>query len=163
MVNQCNLIKTPNEETVNAIMARLDGARWEVASVQVRESRRRPAAPFTTSTLQQEASRKLRFNVRRTMQIAQELYEGVDLGSEGATGLITYMRTDSTNVAAVAQERAREAIKTYFDASLLPEKPPTYARRAKGAQEAHEAIRPTDPMRHPDQIKQYLSAPQYRL
>lgn len=153
----------PDGETVDAIVSRLDGATWEVAEVHVRETKRRPAAPFTTSTLQQEASRKLRFNVRRTMQIAQELYEGVDLGPEGATGLITYMRTDSTNVAAGAQERAREAIKAHFSADLVPDKPPVYTRRSKGAQEAHEAIRPTDPMRHPNQIKQYLSGPQFRL
>jgi DNA topoisomerase-1 len=153
----------PNGDVVERIIKRLDGAAWEVASVRVREARRRPAAPFTTSTLQQEASRKLRSNVRRTMQIAQELYEGVDLGPEGATGLITYMRTDSTNVASVAQERAREAIRAHFSADLLPEKPPTYARRSKGAQEAHEAIRPTDPMRHPDQVKRHLSNAQYRL
>lgn len=153
----------PNGELVEEIVTRLDSAGWEVAEVQVRESKRRPAAPFTTSTLQQEASRKLRFNVRRTMQIAQELYEGVDVGSEGATGLITYMRTDSTNVATVAQERAREAIKEHFSADLLPDKPPVYTRRSKGAQEAHEAIRPTDPMRHPDHIKKDLSSAQYRL
>lgn len=153
----------PNSEIVERILARLDGAGWEVANVQVRESKRRPAAPFTTSTLQQEASRKLRFNVRRTMQVAQELYEGVDLGSEGATGLITYMRTDSTNVSTVAQERAREAIKEHFRADLLPDKPPVYTRRSKGAQEAHEAIRPTDPMRHPDRVKAHLSNPQFRL
>ncbi len=153
----------PNGSIVEEIVSRLDGAGWEVADVQVRESRRRPAAPFTTSTLQQEASRKLRFNVRRTMQIAQELYEGVDVGSEGTTGLITYMRTDSTNVAAVAQQRAREAIEAHFRTELLPNKPPVYARRSKGAQEAHEAIRPTDPMRHPDVLKKHLSGPQLRL
>ena len=153
----------PNGQIVDDIVSRLDGAGWEVAEVRVRESKRRPAAPFTTSTLQQEASRKLRFNVRRTMQLAQQLYEGVDLGSEGATGLITYMRTDSTNVAAVAQDRAREAIKTHFGEDLLPAKPPVYARRSKGAQEAHEAIRPTDPMRHPDQVKKHLNAAQHRL
>ena len=153
----------PNGEIVDEIVSNLDGASWEVAEVRVRESKRRPAAPFTTSTLQQEASRKLRFNVRRTMQLAQQLYEGVDLGSEGATGLITYMRTDSTNVAAVAQERAREAIKTHFGADLLPAKSPVYSRRSKGAQEAHEAVRPTDPMRHPDQVKKHLNASQHRL
>ena len=153
----------PNGETVDEILSRIDGAGWEVAEVRTRESRRRPAAPFTTSTLQQEASRKLRFNVRRTMQIAQELYEGIDIGTEGTTGLITYMRTDSTNVAAVAQERAREAIKAHFNAEFLPDKPPAYRKRSKGAQEAHEAIRPTDPMRHPDQLKGSLSNPQLRL
>lgn len=153
----------PNEETMQQILSRIDGANYEVAEVKTRESTRRPAAPFTTSTLQQEASRKLRFPVRRTMQIAQELYEGIDLGDDGATGLITYMRTDSTNVSSAAQERAREAIMKHYGAELVPDKAPRYTRKSKGAQEAHEAIRPTDPMRHPDQMKPYLSGPQLRL
>jgi len=153
----------PDQDTTNQVLAGLDGAEYVVADVQTKETQRRPSPPFTTSTLQQEASRKLKFGVRRTMQIAQELYEGVDLGAEGAQGLITYMRTDSTNVASIAQQMAREAITAKFGAEFLPERPPVYTRRAKGAQEAHEAIRPTDPRRTPEMVKGYLSGPQLRL
>ena len=102
------------EEQTNAVVRDLDGATYRVASVTKRESQRRPSAPFTTSTLQQEASRKLGYNVRRTMQLAQELYEGIDLGADGTQGLITYMRTDSTNVSAVAQQAARAVISVKF-------------------------------------------------
>ncbi len=153
----------PDQSTTDAVMAGLDGAEYIVAAVQTKETQRRPSPPFTTSTLQQEASRKLKYPVRRTMQIAQELYEGVDLGPEGTQGLITYMRTDSTNVAAVAQQMAREAITTKFGAEFVPERPPVYTRRSKGAQEAHEAIRPTDPRRTPEMVKGKLSGPQFRL
>ncbi len=152
-----------DEATTMAIVDALDGAEFQVAGVTVKEVQRRPAAPFTTSTLQQEASRKLHFQVRRTMQIAQELYEGVEIGSSGTQGLITYMRTDSTNVSAVAQERAREVIAEKFGPEYVPEKPPVYTRKAKGAQEAHEAIRPVDPARDPESVRPYLSMPQYRL
>jgi DNA topoisomerase I len=153
----------PDAWTTDEVVKGLDGAEYVVADVQTKETQRRPAAPFTTSTLQQEASRKLNFAVRRTMQLAQELYEGVDLGSDGTQGLITYMRTDSTNVAASAQSQARNAIARFFGDQFVPERPPVYTRRAKGAQEAHEAIRPTDPMRHPDSVKPFLSAQQFRL
>jgi DNA topoisomerase I len=153
----------PNEAATMAIVRDLDGAEFQVAKVETKETQRRPAAPFITSTLQQEASRKLRLAVRRTMQIAQELYEGVDIGSEGTTGLITYMRTDSTNVASSAQARAREVIKQRYGPEYLPDKPPIYTRKAKGAQEAHEAIRPTDPARDPESVRPYLSRPQYSL
>ncbi|HUG17104.1 MAG TPA: type I DNA topoisomerase [Thermomicrobiales bacterium] len=153
----------PDAATTDAIVRGLSGAEYSVADVQVKETQRRPAAPFTTSTLQQEASRKLSLAVRRTMQIAQELYEGVDLGPDGTQGLITYMRTDSTNVAASAQAQAKDAIARFFGGEFVPERPPVYTRRSKGAQEAHEAIRPTDPARHPDTVKQYLSQPQLRL
>lgn len=153
----------PNQAVVDEILKRLDGAKYVVADVKTKETQRRPAAPFTTSTLQQEASRKLRYAVRRTMQLAQELYEGVDLGKEGSQGLITYMRTDSTNISQVAQRSAREVIEKTYGKEFLPEKPPVYTKRSKGAQEAHEAIRPTDPSRHPDQVKPFLSGPQLRL
>src|SRR6185437_5278961 len=139
-----------DEAQTMTLVNALDGAEFQVAEVRTKETQRRPAAPFTTSTLQQEASRKLRFPVRRTMQIAQELYEGVDLGSAGSQGLITYMRTDSTNIASSAQYRAREVITQRHGAEYLPERPPVYSRRSKGAQEAHEAIRPTDPARSPE-------------
>ncbi|HET7093696.1 MAG TPA: type I DNA topoisomerase, partial [Thermomicrobiales bacterium] len=141
------------EEETLAVQRGLDGAAYRVASVAKRETQRRPSAPFTTSTLQQEASRKLGYQVRRTMQIAQELYEGVDLGPAGTQGLITYMRTDSTNIASSAQHAARDVIAEQFGADYVPERPPVYARKAKGAQEAHEAIRPTSPHRTPDSVK----------
>jgi DNA topoisomerase-1 len=153
----------PNEEATNAVLRGLEGAEYVVADVQTKETQRRPAAPFTTSTLQQEASRKLRFAVRRTMQIAQELYEGVDLGADGTQGLITYMRTDSTNIAGVAQQQARGVIASVYGPEYVPERPPVYTRKSKGAQEAHEAIRPADPSRTPDMVKRYLSQPQFRL
>ncbi|MCC6793298.1 MAG: type I DNA topoisomerase [Thermomicrobiales bacterium] len=152
-----------NVEQANAIVERLNGAAYQVATVAKRESQRRPSAPFTTSTLQQEASRKLNFPVRRTMQIAQELYEGVDLGAEGTQGLITYMRTDSTNIAASAQQAARAVISVKFGPEYVPEKSPVYARKSKGAQEAHEAIRPTSPQRDPQSVKSFLTPQQFRL
>lgn len=153
----------PNEETTRDIQQKLEGAAYVVSQVRTRETKRRPAAPFTTSTLQQEASRKLNYPVRRTMQLAQQLYEGIDLGADGSQGLITYMRTDSTNVSVQAQGHAREAITQHYGAEYLPEKPPVYRRKSKGAQEAHEAIRPADPRRHPDSLKSVLSGPQLRL
>ena len=146
-----------------AVVERLKDAGYQVVNVAKRESQRRPSAPFITSTLQQEASRKLNFPVRRTMQIAQELYEGIDLGPEGTQGLITYMRTDSTNVAASAQEAALATIVSKFGPAFVPDKPPVYTRKSKGAQEAHEAIRPTAPGRDPASIKGFLSAQQFRL
>jgi DNA topoisomerase I len=152
-----------NESSTMGIVRDLDGAEYSVTEVHTKETQRRPAPPFTTSTLQQEASRKLRMGAGRTMSIAQELYQGVDLGSEGATGLITYMRTDSTNIASVAQRRAREVLEHRFGKEYLPEKPPVYTRKAKGAQEAHEAIRPTDPAHTPEKVRPFLSQPQYRL
>jgi DNA topoisomerase-1 len=147
----------------DAVLAGLSGASYRVQTVTRREVQRRPQPPFTTSTLQQEASRKLGYPVRRTMQIAQELYEGVDLGSEGTQGLITYMRTDSTNVAASAQQAARAVISVRFGPDYVPDKPPVYARKSKGAQEAHEAIRPTAPGRDPASVRQFLSPQQFRV
>ncbi len=145
------------------IVQGLDGAAYRVGTVTRKETQRRPSAPFTTSTLQQEASRKLGYAVRRTMQIAQDLYEGVDLGADGTQGLITYMRTDSTNVAGSAQQAARAVISVRFGPEYVPEKPPFYAKKSKGAQEAHEAIRPTSPQRDPASVKPFLSAPQFKL
>lgn len=153
----------PNEETAQAVARELEAARYWVVSVKERQKQRRPAPPFTTSTLQQEAGRKLRFPVSLTMQLAQQLYEGVELGPEGSVGLITYMRTDSTQVAASAQERAREVIAARWGTDFLPERPPVYAKKAKGAQEAHEAIRPTDPARDPESVRPYLTPRQYQL
>ncbi len=145
------------------IVQGLEGAAYRVDAVTQKEAQRRPAAPFITSTLQQEASRKLGYPVRRTMQVAQELYEGVDLGPEGTQGLITYMRTDSTNVAGSAQQAARAVISVRFGPDYVPDRPPVYTKKSKGAQEAHEAIRPTSPRRDPASVKPYLSAPQFRL
>ncbi|HKG25470.1 MAG TPA: type I DNA topoisomerase, partial [Thermomicrobiales bacterium] len=150
-------------EETQAVVDGLNGAVYRVGSVTKRETQRRPQAPFTTSTLQQEASRKLNFPVRRTMQIAQELYEGVDLGPEGLQGLITYMRTDSTNVAATAQQAARAVISVKFGPDYVPPRPPVYAKKSKGAQEAHEAIRPTSPQRDPESVRRFLSPQQFRL
>ncbi|MDW8058824.1 MAG: type I DNA topoisomerase [Thermomicrobium sp.] len=153
----------PDEAVARAVARELEASRYWVASVKERQKQRRPAPPFTTSTLQQEAGRKLRFPVSLTMQIAQQLYEGVELGPEGSIGLITYMRTDSTHVAASAQERARQVIAARWGADFLPERPPVYAKKAKGAQEAHEAIRPTDPARDPESVRPYLTPRQYQL
>ncbi len=141
----------------------LENATYTVARVDKRERRRNPSPPFTTSTMQQEASRRLGFTARRTMGVAQGLYEGVDIGPEGTVGLITYMRTDSTNVAEVAQREAREFIGGKYGQHFMPPQPPVYKTRAKGAQEAHEAIRPTSVFRTPEAMKPYLERDQFRL
>ncbi len=151
-----------SEEAVRPHIKALSDARWQVGDVNLGTRTRRPAAPFTTSTLQQEASRRLSFGTTRTMKIAQELYEGVNVG-EGDTGLITYMRTDSVNVAGIAQEQAREFIQETFGSDYLPDKPPVYKTRSKTAQEAHEAIRPTSVERTPASLKSHLSKDQFRL
>ncbi|HYD04294.1 MAG TPA: DNA topoisomerase, partial [Reyranella sp.] len=127
------------------------------------ERRKRPPAPFTTSTLQQEAAKRIGFSSKRTMAVAQGLYEGVELGDEGAVGLITYMRTDSTRVAASAVQQAREYIGATFPKPYLPEQPNFYGAAGPAAQDAHEAIRPTDVNRTPDAIKRYLKAEQLKL
>lgn len=150
-------------EEAHNIVAQLDGASWKISAIQRRQTRRRPQAPFTTSTIQQEASRKLGYSVRRTMQIAQELYEGVDLGTEGTQGLITYMRTDSVNISTQVQYETRDVIAEKFGADYVPEKLNVYKTRARGAQEAHEAIRPSNPARDPQSVKSFLSAPQFKL
>ena len=156
-------IEISDGDRAHEIVADLDGAEYAVASVRKRETRRRPSAPFITSTMQQEASRKLRFTARRTMQVAQQLYEGISIGSEGEVGLITYMRTDSTNVASAALKEANDYIKDKFGDEFAPSAPRTYTRRVKGAQEAHEAIRPTSIQRAPQNIRQYLNGEQFRL
>lgn len=152
----------PNQETVDEILADLKDARYIIRTVKKGERRRHPSPPFTTSTLQQEASRKLRFSARKTMSVAQQLYEGLSLGSEGTVGLITYMRTDSTQIAQSAQQEAQRLIDQKFGRNYRPERPPTYGSR-KGAQEAHEAIRPTSVRREPDRVRAYLSPDQYKL
>lgn len=153
----------PNEETVKPILVDMETAAYTITKVKRGERRRKPSAPFTTSTLQQEASRKLGFTAKRTMALAQGLYEGQDVGNGGTTGLITYMRTDSTNVSAVAQNEAREYIGGKYGKDYLPPEPPQYTKRSANAQEAHEAIRPTSVMREPEQIKEYLEPAMFKL
>src|SRR5687767_10294010 len=137
---------------------------FPVTDVKRRERRKNAAAPFTTSTLQQEAAKKLGYGSKRTMRLAQDLYEGVDIGAEGAQGLITYMRTDSTRVSEAAAEQAREYLRTLFGKEFLADQPQLYmGSKARNTQDAHEAVRPTDPTRRPDTLKAYLSADQHKL
>jgi len=155
-------IEIPNGEEAEKIRVALEKADWLVRSVDKKERRRNAAPPFTTSKLQQDASRKLRFSVKRTMMIAQRLYEGVELGEEGSIGLITYMRTDSTRVAPEAIAEVREYVGKEYGQNYLPENPNTFKEK-KEAQGAHEAIRPTSAMRHPDQVKQYLKEDEFKV
>jgi DNA topoisomerase-1 len=152
----------PDRAAVEAVISALHSAKWSLASVQSREQQRRPLPPFITSQLQRDASTKLGFNVRRTMGVAQRLYEGIDLGAEGTTGLITYMRTDSPRVAPDAIQAAREWVGKQLGAKYLPETPNIYKGK-KDAQDAHEAIRPTDASRTPESIARYLSDEQLKL
>ncbi|MGD8398284.1 MAG: type I DNA topoisomerase, partial [Anaerolineae bacterium] len=152
-----------NEADARAIVDDLAGAEYVVEKVTRRERRRKPAPPFVTSTMQQEASRKLGFVANRTMRVAQALYEGKDVGGGERTGLITYMRTDSVNVAESAQQEARAVIRERYGESYLPDKAPQYKSQSKGAQEAHEAIRPTGVARNPESLKEYLSRDEMRL
>lgn len=152
----------PDKGAVDEVLAQLKRATWSVKSVEKKERRQNPRAPFTTSQLQQQAAGRLGFNVRRTMGVAQRLYEGVELGSEGTVGLITYMRTDSTNLSADAVADIRGWVTKRFGDRYVPEKPNAYKSK-KDAQEAHEAIRPTNVNYHPDEIRRYLSDEQYRL
>ena len=152
-----------SEADAQRVVADLQAAVYVVQDLKRGQRRRRPAPPFTTSTMQQEASRRLGFTAERTMRVAQQLYEGVDLGPEGRVGLITYMRTDSVNVAEVAQQQARAFIAETHGPEFLPPKPPKYKTRTRGAQEAHEAIRPTSVYRTPEKVKPYLTTEQYRL
>jgi DNA topoisomerase I len=152
----------PNKQRMDAVVAALEKASWAVQNVEKKERRRNSTAPFTTSKLQQDASRQLGFSVRRTMGVAQRLYEGIELGSEGAVGLITYMRTDSTRVSPDAITEARQWIEQTHGKEYLPAAPNTFKSK-KDAQDAHEAIRPSSVSHHPDAIKQHLSDEQYRL
>ena len=152
-----------NEEVVKPVLVDMETAAYAVTKVKRGERRRKPSAPFTTSTLQQEASRKLGFTAKRTMALAQGLYEGQDVGNGGTTGLITYMRTDSTNVSQLAQNEARQFIKNKYGADFMPAEAPQYKTRSANAQEAHEAIRPTSVMRDPEQIKEYLEPAMFKL
>jgi DNA topoisomerase-1 len=155
-------LELKSEADANAVLSDLQGATYIVESVEKRQRKRTPPPPFITSTLQQEASRKLGFSAKRTMQIAQQLYEGVELGDEGAVGLITYMRTDSVRLSNEALQMAREFIKAHYAPDYLPSKPRQYKTKSS-AQDAHEAIRPTDVNRTPDAVKPYLTPEQFRL
>jgi DNA topoisomerase-1 len=155
-------LELKSEADANAVLSDLQGATYIVESVEKRQRKRTPPPPFITSTLQQEASRKLGFSAKRTMQIAQQLYEGVELGDEGAVGLITYMRTDSVRLSNEALQMAREFIQAHYAPDYLPSKPRQYKTKSS-AQDAHEAIRPTDVNRTPDAVKPYLTPEQFRL
>jgi DNA topoisomerase-1 len=152
----------PNEPAAQDILRALEGARYQVASVERKEVRRRPYPPFITSSMQQEASRKLRFSPRATMRIAQQLYEGVELGGEGRVGIITYMRTDSTRIDPEALDDVRGYIRDNYDPAYLPEKPNFYKGKRE-AQDAHEAIHPTSAARTPESIRPFLTDDQYKL
>ena len=156
-------VEIANGEEAGAITSDLRPAAYNVATVTKKEQKRRPSAPFITSTMQQEGVRKLRFTARRTMAIAQQLYEGVDIGGDGSEGLITYMRTDSTNVAATALSEANQYIKEKFGPNYAPSKPRVFSKKSKGAQEAHEAIRPTSIYRDPATVRPHLTSEQFRL
>ncbi len=152
-----------NEGDVTPLLTQLETADYVVSSVKKGKRTRKSPAPYTTSTMQQEASRKLKYTARKTMRLAQQLYEGIDLGNGQPVGLITYMRTDSTSISKQAQTQARKFIAQTYGPESLPTKPPVYKTRAKGAQEAHEAIRPTSAFRTPAEMKAYLNRDQRRL
>jgi DNA topoisomerase-1 len=152
----------PDRAAVDELLRQVEGRTFVVDTVKKAERRRNPSPPFTTSSLQQEAARKLGFRAYKTMAVAQQLYEGLDVGDGGAVGLITYMRTDSTRIAESAQNEAREYLRHRFGDEYIPATPRQYASKG-GAQDAHEAIRPTSVLRDPESIKPYLSRDQYRL
>ena len=164
------LVRINNEEPslsieadVTPLLVDMEQAKYAVSKTKKGPRRRNPQAPFITSTMQQDASRRLNFTARRTMQIAQQLYEGVDVGDGGQTGLITYMRTDSTNISTVAQAEARKFIVGQYGEKYAPKEAPEYRTKARRAQEAHEAVRPTSVYRTPKAIKSFLTRDQYRL
>lgn len=156
-------LQLTNQSQTEAVVAGLQEAIYRVADVRRTERSRNPAAPFTTSTLQQEASRKLIFTARRTMRVAQQLYEGVDIGQGESVGLITYMRTDSTNIAESAIKEVRELIAAKYGRDLLSPEARVYRTRSRLAQEAHEAIRPTLAARQPNELRGHLTPEQFRL
>jgi len=155
-------IEVANQEAADKIVAAVTEAKWQVASVAQREKKRNPPPPFTTSKLQQAAYNRLRYTAKRTMGIAQRLYEGVEMGEEGSVALITYMRTDSVHVSNDALAQVRELIPERFGSSYLPEKP-NYYKSKKDAQEAHEAVRPTDVSRTPEDVRKYLDDDLFKL
>jgi len=151
-----------NEESARAVTTELEKLEFTVAEITAKERKRHPVPPFITAKLQQEAARKLGFTAKRTMMVAQRLYEGIELGEEGPIGLITYMRTDSTRVANEALDEVRQYLGERFGQEMVPAKPNIY-RSKKGAQDAHEAIRPTSSMRDPDAISNHLDKDEYKL
>ena len=153
----------PSEAAVAPLLVDLRRAKFKVAEVQPSTRTRRPLPPFTTSTLQQSAARRLRFTARKTMVVAQQLYEGIDLNSHEPTGLITYMRTDSSQVASSAQAEARAVVTSSYGKEYLPDRPPFYRAKSRTAQEAHEAVRPTSSKRTPESIRSFLSPEQFKL
>ncbi len=152
-----------NQTGAQKLVADLKASNFKVASITKKDSQRQPQAPFTTSTLQQEAARKLGFTAQRTMAVAQQLYEGLNVGQGGSVGLITYLRTDSVRVAETAIDQARTYIRSAFGGDFVPKSPRSYTQRSKGAQEAHEAIRPTSIARTPDEVRSVLTTDQRRL
>jgi DNA topoisomerase-1 len=152
-----------NQAEAKAIDEELKGAVYTVAKVKTNEKTRAPAPPFTTSTLQQESARRFRFSAKKTMIIAQQLYEGIEIGSKETVGLITYMRTDSVSLSTYAIDEARTLISKQYGKDYLPDRPRTYKTKSKGAQEAHEAIRPTSIFRSPDSMEKHLNRDQLRL
>src|SRR3989454_9121611 len=155
-------IEVKNQEAADKIVGAVSKAKWQVASVAQKEKKRNPPPPFTTSKLQQAAYNRLRYTAKRTMSLAQKLYEGVELGDEGSVALITYMRTDSVHVSNDALAQVRELIPERFGANYLPEKPNFYKSK-KDAQEAHEAIRPTDVSRAPEDVRKFLDDDVFKL
>ena len=152
-----------NKEYVDPLIKDIESPIYTIKKIKKSERKRKPAPPYTTSTLQQEASRRLGFTARRTMALAQQLYEGIDVGDGGTTGLITYMRTDSTNVSNQAQQEARKYITQKHGSDFVPGSAPIYKTKAAGAQEAHEAIRPTSVFREPEKVKHFLKGDQFKL
>ena len=155
-------ISIHNEKDAIWIDEEIKNTRWQVTEVKKKQRSRKPAAPFTTSSLQQDAARKLNFTSRKTMMVAQQLYEGIPLGRKGPVGLITYMRTDSTRISELAQNEAVEYIKAKYGDDYVPEKPNVY-NASKKAQDAHEAIRPTNVSLSPEEIEPHLEADQLKL
>ncbi len=160
--NKLDKFDIPTKEKAEEVLSSLANEQYHIGNIERKKQARKPVAPFTTSTLQQEASRKLGFSAKQTMQIAQKLYEGIDLGGE-TVGLITYMRTDAVNLSAEAVASIREMIKSDFGDEYLPKSPVSYDNKSKNAQEAHEAIRPTYATKTPQSIKGYLDANQFKL
>jgi DNA topoisomerase-1 len=156
-------IQIGSKEVLDPILLDMEKARYEVRKIRRGKRVRQPYPPFITSTLQQDAFRQLNYSTRKTMTVAQQLYQGIDVGNGGETGLITYMRTDSTNISDEAQKVARDYISSKYGQEYLPTEAPRYKTKAKGAQEAHEAIRPTSVARTPKSLKPFLSGSQYKL
>ena len=151
-----------SEEDVKKVLASLDGSEFQISNVTKKERKRNPAAPFITSSLQQEAARKLNFRAKKTMMLAQQLYEGIELGKEGTVGLITYMRTDSTRISEVAKQETASYIENAYGKEFLQQEQ-RKEKKQTNAQDAHEAVRPTSVLREPSSIKEYLGRDQFRL